>query len=357
MNNKIKGDKKIFKDYNPAYSLFSLIVLAILIVPAIYFFSRPDLVNHENKLLSSLVTIDSLITGATITLIVISNFAPSSSGSSSMIRRVYWNKIRITSKATPTHRMLWYSFLSFVPPLPMILFSVLITSVEALMSLFKFDCSNLVIYVGLMISVLILIGSAIRFYLFHKYAVRNTASYIYNKAEKIIMRNSKEIKKKEIDSMIYFISFLKGTANFELVKEILRFFLNSNEILKIHKLYVDNFNSFIESRKGEKVNLSEYMMGAWENKPDDENYKDDQVARLIWTLVYNVWKFALNNKLQGEHDTGDKEYDFLIESIFKLVGSYINIKNFIIKKPGKYKVISIDANAEFSNPASTNLNE
>ena len=131
------------------------------------------------------LTADSLITGATITLIVFTNFAPSgSSGSSSIIRRVYWRSTKVSNSMDFWHKILWNVTLSWLKPSYIISLTLLTTLTEVFV--LYFQAADWLPYGLIIITSVLLLTALVRFVLFHLYANKNVAVYLHSEYLKII---------------------------------------------------------------------------------------------------------------------------------------------------------------------------
>lgn len=174
---------------------------------------------HKNYISIGIITLDSLLTGATITMIAFSNFSPSSSASSHVYKYTYWRSTDIFPKGGPQIVMSIFN-LSFIRPATVIVLTIFATFTESLLLLLNEHFTTLFIDVTfmlmLLITFLLLLSTIVRYYTFNKNPLRTSTKYIFNKIKK------KKISKNKYYELVNLIAYINGTKNLEFVVMLIR---------------------------------------------------------------------------------------------------------------------------------------
>ena len=187
-------------------------------------------IHKEDGTKSIIITADSLLTTSTITLIVFTNFSPSSSPSGSLMRRAYWRSNYITTETRLRHRVIWLIFSSWIKPHYVISITILTTISEVFIALMWKDAQSAGVLISLLIITSYFLFSALfRFIIFHLNQNKNTAFWLIEQNLKPLLKNSESIQNIEKSKMTEIISFFRVSKNYELL------YLTIKKIEKLYK--------------------------------------------------------------------------------------------------------------------------
>ncbi|NQZ66027.1 MAG: hypothetical protein HRT99_02275 [Mycoplasmatales bacterium] len=236
MKKKNSLKKKIYIGSGIFLFLSILVILSVLLcLPLIIGnVSEKKIYGIQKKYI---ITVDALITTATITLIAINGLGARNSGSATIIRYTFWKIVKIYSK-NEKHYFWWYFSLSWLQPTIVLLLTLSTTFLEMVFLEININTTPLIITLNIcfLFTTVLFISSLARMYIFNSIALLDSTSfYIASKIRKM----DKNIKNnRKIDHNFFqIISYFRGSRNFELVRNIIDFLINFNEkqVKKISK--------------------------------------------------------------------------------------------------------------------------
>lgn len=321
--NKMKLKERLSNVNNHSYKfIFILFILLLASIPFILFEDRDTFTSKATSYWKNFpITADSLITGATITLIVFTNFAPNgSSGSTSIIRRTYWRTTKVSNSLSTTHKLMWNITLSWLKPSYIIVLTLLTTFAEVF--ILYFQISIWALYGLIIITSMLLFTALTRFVLFHLYANKNVATYLHQQYIKLL-----KTKKNKFSIFYDFLSFFRMTSNFELLYIIMRKFKTEPKIR-------DEMKEYVESKEWNKLN-QENMIHPW-NKLNENEFED---LFYLSKKDKNIKKYQIFRNLKQKNII-KKEYGTKVARSFVVLFVFNVFTNDKIKKnTGKFTLI------------------
>ena len=230
------------------------------------------------------ITLDSLLTGATITLITFSNMSPNSSPSSHIYKSIYWKTSEIGSSSKMGK--FWSTVTgSFIKPFNVLILTIAATAIEAILVAinmeFEFIYFNVSFIIMLFITFALLVSTVSRYYFYNKNPARNASLYIFRVLSK------KKISEDQFHEFVNLLSYLKGTRNNEFLILIIR------RINKI-KLGGEEYESkIIQSIDATRLDvrgdfLERYLMSYHENDESSPKFRQYKLLILIYRIICNI---------------------------------------------------------------------
>ena len=323
--NKVNIQRAIF------FGTFSVMLLILMLT--IIILGEKGKINMETDYLSiTLITLDSLLTGATITLIAFSNLSPDSSSSGHMYKSIYWKTSEVGGTSKRSFVGTAFSG-AFLKPLTVLLLTVFATGTEAILLIFDKHFKTIYIDVAFMVMLFItfwlLISTISRYFLYNKNPARVASLYIYrilnegnetkmkqknekdNKKIAQKIKNNKVYKKHYIinidkfHEIINLISYIKGTKNNEFIVLIIR------RINKIMFSKNQDEKSFIRYITDEVVSMNKIKVDKKTIASlDTDRYlmkfnPDDTDIQRKFKLLLLTYRFIMEHK---NENNGDSKY-------------------------------------------------
>ncbi|NQZ29232.1 MAG: hypothetical protein HRT98_02495 [Mycoplasmatales bacterium] len=244
-------------------------------------------ITYNKKISGAFLTVDALVTGATITLITFTNISAMSSGSASIYKNIYWKAKKLTKKSRWIDRVAWNITGGFIRPHCSIIISISTTFVTVMSYLF-IDRHNSYLWfqsiIFLTITFWTFLGTLTRYCLFNKYPLRTTSKFLLEYYCQKVVKDKSVI---HINKFNNYINFFRATQNFELMIEVLRRFTIDKEMLNVEPLKKSNKD--VMSSLDTHGNIFKTVDGKWSNMnfihPSCVNANKDNSILL---LMYNI---------------------------------------------------------------------
>ena len=277
-----------------------------------------------------MVTIDSLITSSTIAFVAFINYAPSSSGSSQVLKKAAWDNTYYSKDDK------WYKkifIFCFSPILLRVQWLLVITIVISMLDIpFYIFGSNELIKAALMINVffsaIFLLAIIIKYSIYNHDIYSNGAVVVSKRLDHYLVTDNKKLKRRIIRTII---NPLINSKNDTFIREILRFINKNNKIdgFNFLKKYLENKIIFASGRELSS-SLSLYITLEHSN----EKIEDERWLSIMNVVSWKHWNFAkrkslneISNIRKQKKDYDDSEAKWLymkLSSVFHQHNDSVN---------------------------------
>lgn len=322
MDNK-NTQNKITNTLITVLGVFFYLVIIIGMMCLVNLDLLKKIVSNEGKVeLSSksiLITIDALITTATITLIAFNGIGARNSGSSTIIRIIFWKAVRISTDEKRTY-FSWSVSGAFLRPALIILLTTSTTFSE-LIIIEACDLSEKIFYFIvnslLALSIILFLSTFARLFIFNGICwLETTATFISKRLCK---------DKKPRQWLLNLLTYFRGSNNFELVNKVIEGILKNKKAIEINgqnpwgvmKYIQENSNSIYEAESNSQQSISKLNVLVFLFNIIEANIEREQI-QLDFQWRYDVkikknWKYYRIKQLIN--DNSDK--NDIIETIIK----------------------------------------
>lgn len=214
-----KSQTWIKKNWSSVIGFVFFLVYSLGVIALINLSHLLNICNTNNDKISNkniLITVDALITTATVTLIAFNGIGARNSGSSTIIRIIFWKAFKIESPEKRT-RFFWNLTGSFLRPAFVLMFT-LISTISELIIIESWNSippqfDQVSINILFSVTVILFVSTVFRLFIF------NASAWLETSAKFI---STRLLKKGEARPWILnIITYFRGTNNFELIQKII----------------------------------------------------------------------------------------------------------------------------------------